>query len=204
MFRTLRQLTFFLLLLPAGRLLYAETIPFNELPPRQMPVCCQMDGGVAFYDSFLTGFTDPKNPEGPISSGAQYAGAGYYPFQTRTSGYGLPLSVDAPYFYPASGAEFTLNSMDIFADPPTIPILGYRKGVLVYQALSDQADASGLIALNWSGIDAVVFPHAIQEEGLGLGNISVNVAAIPEPSSILLLGSCLAGLFTLARRRQQT
>jgi hypothetical protein len=95
-----------------------------------------------------------------------------------------------------------LNSLLVAADEPTA-ILGYRKGVLVDQSSTSAANSDALLTLNWTNIDAVFFMNPIDGQVVYIDNVRIDepVGTTPEPSTVLLLGSGLLGLFTIVRRK---
>ncbi len=157
-------------------------------------------GPLTFYDFYVTGLTDQNNM---IIPGTEYIYAGYYPFEPPPYPYNLPYSPDTAEFYSTSGATFTLNTMNIELDPG-IEFYGYRKGVLVDEGNTgtDVDPVTGDPILNWTNIDAVVFPNVINDpDPLVINSITINESPVPEPSSLILLGSGLTGLLVMARRK---
>ncbi len=122
-------------------------------------------------------------------------------------GFDAISSFDWPDMHTDDGSAFTLNSMLIAPPNPgdyPIQLLGYDNGVLVDYAQSSSADPlTGLLTLNWTNIDGIIFFGDIH--GVFLDNIVVNepttAAPTPEPSTLVLAGTGLAGLLAAARRR---
>jgi hypothetical protein len=143
----------------------------------------------------------------------------YYPFQPPPYPYGLLdqngnsfFPGDVASFYSTSLQPFTLNNMLVGAYDKPVTILGYRKGVLVDQSSTSDANDLDLLTLNWTNIDGVFFenaPDILGEYDVDLDTININEPVTPtnitpKPSTIVLLGSGLFGLLTCARRRIQS
>ena len=201
MIRAFFAFALLLMLTAIGPLGSAETITFAGLAnPYQADPLFSPVGPLTFYDFYVTGFTDQNNM---IIPGTEYIYAGYYPFEPPPYPYYLPYSPDTAEFYSTSGETFTLNTMNIGLDPG-IEFYGYRKGVLVDEGNTGGPSdpITGDPILNWTNIDAVVFPDVVDEaQSLVINSITINESVVPEPSSFTLLGSGLAGLMVMARRR---
>jgi PEP-CTERM motif len=215
MLRSLRILSFSLtlLLLSASSLVHADTLTFNDL--------VSPDGAlytVGTYGNFTFYYFDYASPssygEAFPGDNTTYVLSAFYPFEPPPYPYysvldqnGNPVDPSlTPTFYTTGGESFTLNSMLIAPDSASLSILGYRDGVLVDSTTSAAAGPDGLLALNWTGIDAILFPNTLGYVGVELDTININepvtpAGSTPEPSTFVLLGSGLIGLLTLARRR---
>jgi len=209
MLRLFRTLPLFLLLFSTCRSIHAETLTFNELasqPGEFIPAYYY--GELTFYFFGFAG--SPSIPSRIPNDSTQFLFSGYYPFQPSPYAYQSLLdqtgtafdSSDYASFFPTSGGPFTLNSLLMAADEPTA-ILGYRKGVLVDQSSTSAANSDALLTLNWTNIDAVFFMNPIDGEVVYIDNVRIDepVGTTPEPSTVLLLGSGLLGLFTIVRRK---
>lgn len=202
MTRVFRTLAVLSVLLLVGRFGSAETITFAGLANNMQPIVLDSAGQLNFYEFYIFGQLDQNEM---VIPGTEYIYGGDYPFEPAPYPYPLPYSMFTPEFYSTSGAAFTLNSMEIGLDP-SVEFYGYRKGVLVDQGNTSTIDPNGLLTLNWSNIDAVVFPDVVGEAiPLNIDNITVDAAVVPEPSSFVLLGSVLLGSgvagLALERRR---
>lgn len=176
----------------------AETITFAGLANTVDPRVIASAGPFNFTEFYVYGQLDQNEM---VIPGTEYIFGGDNPFEPPAYPYPLPYSMFTPEFYSSSGAAFTLNNMEIALDP-SVEFYGYRKGVLVDQGNTADIGPNGLLTLNWSNIDAVVFPDVVEEAiELNIDNITINETVVPEPSSIVLLGSGIAGLLVLARRR---
>lgn len=212
MLRLLRTLPLFILLFSRCRFIHAETLTFNDLasqPSEFIPAYYY--GGFTFYFFGYQG--PPFIPSGIPNDETQFLYTGYYPFEPSPYAYQSLLdqtgtvfdSSDYASFFTPSGGPFTLNSLLVAADEPTA-ILGYRKGVLVDQSSISAANSAALLTLNWTNIDAVFFMNSTAGHVLDIDNVRFDepvgpATSTPEPSTVLLLGSGLLGLFTMCRRK---
>lgn len=201
MTRALRVTAILFVMFLVNRFGSSETITFvGQANPYQADPLFSPVGPLSFYEFYITGFTDQNNMTIP---GSEYIYGGDYPFEPPPYPYPLPYSFTTPEFYSTSGAAFTLNTMDIELDP-SIEFYGYRKGVLVDQGNTGGATdpITGQPILNWTNIDAVVFPDVVDEaQSLVINSITINESVVPEPSSFILLGSGLTGLLVMVHRR---
>ena len=198
MTRALYALAILSVLFVTGRFGSAETINFAGLANNMQPIVLDSAGPLNFYEFYIFGTLDQN---GMVIPGTEYIYAGDYPFEPAPYPYALPYSIFTSEFYSTSGGAFTLNNMEI-ASYPDVEFYGYRKGVLVDQASTAAVDSTGLLTLNWSNIDGVIFPDVVADAvSLDIDSITINEAVSPEPASFVLLGTGLAGLFVVVRRR---
>lgn len=210
--RVLRPLALFLLIFATGRFVQGETITFDDIGANVPPTTLGSYEGFTYiyFDLFsnvnirnIPGFVRPPG----VTSGTQAITASYYPFQACCYPYFLPYGPNTfAFFYDTTGAVFTLNSLELTSDT-TVQILGLRQGVVVDQmfiATDDLNEAPVLATLNWSGVDAVGFPGIVGQHYLELDDITITEAPVPEPTSIVLLGSGILGLAAVARRQRRT
>jgi hypothetical protein len=201
MTRALRVTAMLFVMFLASRFGSSETITFAGLAnPYQADPLFSTVGPLSFTEFYVFGLTDQNNM---IIPGTEYIYGGDYPFEPPPYPYPLPYSFTTPEFYSTSGATFTLNTMNIELDPG-FEFYGYRKGVLVDEGNTGGPSdpITGDPILNWTNIDAVVFPDVIDDrQSLVINSITINESPVPEPSSFILLGSGLAGLMVMARRR---
>ncbi len=108
-----------------------------------------------------------------------------------------PALVSSSSLFDFIGASFT----SLFDATNTLYITGYRAGAEVYYQELALNDLSFTLfqPLNWTGIDAMSF----MTEGFhfGMDNFEYQPSApVPEPSTLLLLGSGLVGLARMKRK----
>jgi hypothetical protein len=158
MTRAFRITAILFVMFVATRLGSAETITFAGLANTIDSRVIDSAGPFNFHEFYVYGQLDQNEM---VIPGTEYIFAGDSPFEAPAYPYPLPDSMFTPEFYTSSGAAFTLNSMEISLDP-SFEFYGYRKGVLVDQGNTADIGANGLLTLNWSNIDAVVFPGVLE------------------------------------------
>ena len=102
-----------------------------------------------------------------------------------------------------SGSTFTFNSIALYGlnGTPTEPatIQGLLGGSVVdtftTPALDNPLNTFTTFTLDWTGIDEITF-STNNESNLLLTDVTINepVGSVPEPSALILFGSCLLGL----------
>jgi hypothetical protein len=198
---------FFLLICAIGQSAHADTITFDDLAT--IP---GGDHGVEEYDGFYFYlFLNAGRPSPFPNDNTAFITSGYKPFE-----YGVqypysiifnkePVNLDtAPSFHSVSGQPFTLNSLLISAFSP-IPIYGVLQGVVVDETTTSAA-SNGLLTLNWSNIDGILFPGGDSFNTIDIDTIVINEptssTATPEPSTVIFVGSGVLGLIAVARRKR--
>jgi hypothetical protein len=200
---------FFLLICVTCQFAHTETITFDDLisPPGG-------DHSVDEYDGFYFYTFLNANPPSPFpNDNTAFLASGYYPFDNGVQ-YPYPEIVLnkelidlalAPSFHSVSGQTFTLNSFLVLAFSP-VPIYGVRQGVVVDETTTSAADSNGLLTLNWSDIDGILFPGGDSFNTVDIDTIVINeptsTATIPEPSTFDFVGSGILSLVAAARRKR--
>jgi len=111
-----------------------------------------------------------------------------------------PALVSSSSLFDFIGASF----ISLFDDTNTLYITAYREGAEVFnQELAlNNLSFTAFQPLNWTGIDALSF----MTEGFhfGMDNFEYQPSApVPEPATLLLLGSGLIGFARLRRKIQK-
>jgi PEP-CTERM motif len=182
---------------------HAATITFDEFavaPDLSAPIT---NGYQGFnWTNFFA------NDAGPNSVGTGYLNGTVSEENTGINGFGSPASF-------SSAGTFTLNSFYMSAawlDGLTVRVVGRLNGGTVFST-SLLVDRSGpnLFVFNWSGINEVYLETSggtpvpglfSQTTQVAIDNIRVNETAVPEPGTLLLLGSGLAAAaFRLRKAR---
>ncbi len=171
----------------------AEVITFNSLPGNGTAVpngFAGMDWN-NFYDVSMAQMLTGNNvPGGALNTS----------FATNTGG--------APAWFTSTGT-FSFASALLATDgtsPLRLEVVGLLNGKVVDQAMLTLSSAvPAQETFNWSGIDGVRFvpqpgPNSNVEVQFALSQLVVNAAAVPEPTSLLLLGSGLGMLCIQARK----
>jgi hypothetical protein len=120
------------------------------------------------------------------------------------NGYGdLTVSVSDGLFS-FDGAYFTswsMNDEDYTLSSSTITMLGYLNGSLVGSITYDLTNDFQYYEAGFSSVDQIVF----QSSGIGkwwlMDDMTINSASVPEPATILLLGTGLLGLVGASRKK---
>ncbi len=169
----------------------AEVITFNSLPGNGTAIpngFAGMDWN-NFYDvSMAQMLTGNNEPGGALNTS----------FATNPAG--------APAWFTSTGT-FSFASALLAMDgtsPLRLEVVGLLNGKVVDQAMLTLSSAvPAQETFNWSGIDGVRFvpqPGINGKLQFALSQLVVNVASVPEPTSLLLLGSGLGMLCIQARK----
>jgi PEP-CTERM motif len=169
----------------------AEVITFNSLPGNGTAIpngFAGMDWN-NFYDVSMAQMLIGNNvPGGALNTS----------FATNTAG--------APAWFTSTGT-FSFASALLATDgtsPLRLEVVGLLNGKVVDQAMLTLSSAvPAQETFNWSGIDGVRFvpqPGINGKLQFALSQLVVNVASVPEPTSLLLLGSGLGMLCIRARK----
>jgi hypothetical protein len=114
----------------------------------------------------------------------------------------------------ASPGTFTFNSVDLFqnaaaqgAPAQSVTIEGLLGGLEVDSFTTPPLSSTTAFTtfdFDWAGIDELTFSATL--DNLSLTNFVVNepLSAVPEPASLLVVGTALAGLCAFRRRRRES
>lgn len=114
----------------------------------------------------------------------------------------------------ASGTPFTFNSVFMTAawnDGVSVTVEGLMNSTVLFAStVTVSSHAATLFNFDWTGINSVRFSssggvnqgYGGEGSHIAFDNLTVNQSVVPEPASMLLIGTGLAGVAAARRRRK--